>query len=121
VSHLFERLYSAIIRSRDAIIWRVSGANPLWDIPRIAGELAKLGIELAKSVVDKYSIRSPKPSSPTGGRCLTNHVTELVSIHFFIVPTIRFKVLFVLIMLAHSRRKVVHFSVTDPTAEWTGQ
>ena len=53
---------------------------------------------------------------------MKNHVTDLVSIDFFIVPTIRFKLLFVLIVLAHSRRKVIHFNVTEnPTAEWTGQ
>ena len=104
------------------LIRRVSGANPLWGTPRIVGELAKLGIEVAKSTVDKYRVRSPKPSSPTWKAFLKNHVTELVSIDFFIVPTIRFKVLFVLIVLAHSRRKVVHFNVTEnPTAEWTGQ
>jgi putative transposase len=45
-----------------------------------------------------------------------------VSINFCIVPTIQFKVLFVLIVLAHSRRKVLHFNVTEnPTAQWTAQ
>jgi putative transposase len=39
-----------------------------------------------------------------------------------VVPTVRFKVLFVVVILAHHRRKVVHFNVTDhPTAQWTGQ
>ena len=104
------------------LIQRVSGANPLWGTPRIIGELGKLGIEVAKSTVDKYRVRPPKPSSPTWKAFLQNHVTDLVSIDFFIVPTIRFKLLFVLIVLAHSRRKVIHFNVTEnPTAEWTGQ
>lgn len=104
------------------LIRRVSGSNPLWGTPRIVGELAKLGIEVAKSTVDKYRVRPPKPSSPTWKAFLKNHVTDLVSIDFFIVPTIRFKLLFVLIVLAHSRRKVIHFNVTEnPTAEWTGQ
>jgi putative transposase len=45
-----------------------------------------------------------------------------VSIDLFIVPTIRFKLLFVLVVLAHSRRKVLHFNVTEnPTAQWTAQ
>ena len=36
--------------------------------------------------------------------------------------TVGFKVLLVLIVLAHDRRKVVHFNVTEhPTAQWTGQ
>jgi hypothetical protein len=53
---------------------------------------------------------------------LDNHVGELVSMDFFTVPTATFRVLFVLIILAHDRRKIVHFNVTEhPTAEWTGQ
>jgi putative transposase len=38
------------------------------------------------------------------------------------VPTIRFQVLYVSLVLAHDRRRVVHFNVTaHPTAEWTAQ
>ena len=53
---------------------------------------------------------------------LDNHVTQLVSIDFFTVPTLRFQVLYVFLVLAHDRRRVLHFNVTaHPTAEWTGQ
>src|SRR6266851_525427 len=104
------------------LIRKVSGANPLWGTPRIVGELAKLGIKVAKSTVDKYRVRSRKPPSPTWKAFLENHVHDLVSIDFFIVPTIRFKLLFVLVVLEHSRRKVLHFNVTEnPTAQWTAQ
>jgi putative transposase len=104
------------------LIRKVSGANPLWGTPRIVGELGKLGIKVAKSTVDKYRVRSGKTPSPTWKTFLKNHVNDLVSIDFFIVPTIRFKLLFVLIVLAHPRRKVLHFNVTEnPTAQWTGQ
>ena len=38
------------------------------------------------------------------------------------VPTITFQVLYVFLVLAHDRRRIVHFNVTaHPTAEWTGQ
>jgi putative transposase len=41
---------------------------------------------------------------------------------FFTVPTATFRVLFVLVMLTHSRRRLVHFNVTEhPTAEWTSR
>jgi putative transposase len=104
------------------LIRKVSGANPLWGTPRIVGELGKLGIKVAKSTVDKYRVRSGKTPSPTWKAFLRNHVNDLVSIDFFIVPTIRFKLLYVLIVLAHSRRKVLHFNVTEnPTALWTAQ
>ena len=53
---------------------------------------------------------------------LDNHVKELVSIDFFVVPTLRFKILYVLVVLAHERRRIVHFNVTaHPTAQWTAQ
>ena len=104
------------------LIRKVSRANPLWGTPRIVGELGKLGIHVAKSTVDKYRVRSRKSPSPTWKAFLKNHVHDLVSIDFFIVPTIRFKLLFVMVVLAHSRRKVLHFNVTEnPTAQWTAQ
>lgn len=113
---------SAISQEIRELIRRMSSANPLWGTPRIVGELAKLGIEVAKSTVDKYRVRPRKPPSPTWKAFLQNHVTDLVSIDFFVVPTIQFKLLFVLVVLAHARRKVIHCNVTEnPTAQWTAQ
>ena len=41
---------------------------------------------------------------------------------FFTVPTVRFQILYVFLVLAHDRRSIVHFNVTaHPTAEWTAQ
>ncbi|MBA3492865.1 MAG: transposase [Gammaproteobacteria bacterium] len=46
----------------------------------------------------------------------------MVAIDFFVVSTINFKVLYVLVVLAHRRREVVYFNVTEyPTAQWVGQ
>lgn len=97
-------------------------ANPTWGSPRIVGELRKLGIDVAKSTVEKYRMRPQKPPSPTWKTFLTNHVHDLVALDFFTVPTVTFKVLFVLVILAHERRRVVHFNITEhPTAQWTLQ
>jgi transposase InsO family protein len=97
-------------------------ANPGWGSPRIVGELHKLGIEVAKSTVEKYRRRPPKPPSPTWRAFLKNHVQDLVSLDFFVVPTVTHRVLFVLLILAYERRRLVHFNVTEhPTAEWTAQ
>jgi len=105
-----------------ALIRKMSEANISWGSPRIVGELRKLGINVAKSTVDRYLVRPKKPPSPTWKTFLKNHVTDSVSIDFFVVPTVRFKVLFVLVVLNHHRRRVVHFNVTEhPTAQWTGQ
>ncbi len=104
------------------LIRRMSKANPLWGSPRIVGELEKIGITIAKSTVEKYMVRKRESPSPTWRAFLSNHVKDLVSIDFFVVPAVRFEVLFVLIVLAHHRRRIVHFGVTQhPTAEWTAQ
>ena len=67
-------------------------------------------------------VRLRKPPSQTWRTFLTNHVQTLVSVDFFTVPTVTFKVLFVFVVLAHHRRRVVHVNVTDaPTAQWTAQ
>jgi putative transposase len=100
-------------------IWR---SNPTWGSPRIMGELRKLGINMAKSTVEKYRPRVHKPPSPTWKAFLNNHIKDLVACDFFTVPTATFRVLFVFIMLAHERRRIVHVNVTEhPTAQWTAQ
>jgi hypothetical protein len=104
------------------LIQNMSRANPTWGAPRIVGELRKLGIEVAKSTVEKYRIRPKKPTSPTWKTFLQNHMEDLVALDFFVVPTVMNRVLFVLLILAHARRCVVHFNITEhPTAEWTAQ
>ena len=65
-------------------------------------------------------IRHRKPPSQSWRAFLDNNLKQLVSIDFFVVPTITFKVLFVFVILSHERRRVMHFNVTaNPTAEWT--
>ena len=100
----------------------MAAANPLWGAPRIHGDLLKLGIDMAERTVSRLMpTRRPHPSQ-TWRTFLANHVRDLVSIDFFTVPTARLRVLFVLVVLAHHRRRVVHFNVTEhPTAVWTAQ
>jgi putative transposase len=87
---------------------------------RIHGELLKLGIDIGETSVGKYIVRRRKPPSQTWRTFLENHVTSLVSVDFFTVPTIRFRILYVFLVLAHERRRILHFGVTaHPTAEWT--
>jgi putative transposase len=111
-----------IAKELRGLIREMSLANPTWGSPRIVGELRKLGIDIAKSTVEKYRVRPCKPSSPTWKAFLRNHVQDLISLDFFVVPTVLNRVLFVLLILAHERRRVVHFIVTEhPTAAWTAQ
>ncbi len=89
---------------------------------RFRNELAMVGIEVAISTVAKYMPRRRKPPSPTWRAFLENHLKDLVALDFFVVPTATFGVLFGLVVLAHHRRRVVHFNVTaHPTAEWTAR
>ena len=67
-------------------------------------------------------MRHRKPPSQTWRTFLDNHLRSLVSVDFFTVPTVRFQVLYVFLVLAHDRRRILHFGVTaHPTAEWTAQ
>jgi putative transposase len=102
------------------LIRDMSSANVLWGAPRLQGELLKLGIEVSQATVAKYMVRHRKPPSQTWRTFLENHVKQLVSVDFFVVPTVSFRILYVFIILAHERRRVVHFNVTEhPTADWT--
>jgi hypothetical protein len=83
------------------LIRRMSHANPTWGSPRIVGELRKLGIDVAKSTVEKYRVRLRTPPSPTWKAFLQNHRQDLVARDFFTVSTATFRVLFVLVILAH--------------------
>ena len=105
-----------------ALVRKMAYANPLWGAPRIHGELLKLGIEISERTVSRFMPRRKQPPSQTWRTFLANHMGDLVSIDFFTVPSARFKILFVLVVLSHSRRRVVHFNVTEhPTASWTAQ
>jgi putative transposase len=112
----------AIAREVRELIQDMWRANPTWGSPRIVGELRKLGIDVAKSTVEKYRVRLKKSPSPTWRTFLNNHVKDVVAMDFFVVPTVTCKVLFVLVLLAHDRRRIVHVNVTEhPTAQWTAQ
>jgi putative transposase len=105
-----------------ALIRTMSEMNPLWGVPRIHGELLKLGIDVCEATVAKYMARGQRPPSQTWRTFLTNHIDQIAAADFFIVPTITYRLLFVLVILAHQRRRVTHVAVTaHPTAAWTAQ
>jgi putative transposase len=104
------------------LIRKMSRENTIWGAPRIHGELLKLGIDIGETSVSKYMVRRRRPPSQTWRTFLNNHVRSMVSVDFFTVPTIRFQILYVFLVLAHDRRRIVHFAVTaHPTAQWTAQ
>jgi hypothetical protein len=111
-----------IDREVQELIRTMSQANPIWGTPRIIGELAKLGITVCKTTVDKYRVRRKGTPSPSWKTFLSNEAEAIAGIDFFTVPTATFRVFYVFIVLMHERRRVVHFNVTEhPTARWTAQ
>ena len=101
-----------------ALIKRMATSN-MWGAPRIHGELLKLGIRVSEATVSKYMPRRRKPPSQAWRTFLDNHVKSLVSVDFFTVPTALFHVLFVFVVLAHDRRRILSINVTsNPSAAW---
>jgi putative transposase len=104
------------------LIRTMAATNPLWGAPRVHGELLKLGFEISERTVSRLMPKKDKKPSQTWTTFLRNHVGQLGSIDFFTVPTIQLRVLYVLVILAHDRRRVVHFNITEhPTAVWAAQ
>jgi hypothetical protein len=100
----------------------MSHENPLWGAPRIHDELLKLGLTVSQATVAKYMARRTTPPSQSWRTFLTNHLQQIAAADFFVVPTATCRLLFVLVILAHERRRVVHVAITDhPTAVWTAQ
>ena len=97
-------------------------ANPLWGAPRIHGELHTLGVDVSERTVSRLLERRPRPPAQTWRTFLANHLAAAASMDFFTVPTLTGRVLFVLVVLSHARRRILHINVTDhPTAIWSAQ
>ena len=106
-----------------SIVLKMANANPLWGAPKIHGELLKLGLEVSERTVSNIlQGRQKKPPSQTWKTFIKNHMHEMVATDFLVVPTIRFRMLYVFVILSHVDRRVVHFNITaNPTAAWTAQ
>jgi transposase InsO family protein len=97
--------------------------NP-WGARKIHAELAKLSIEVSLATVSRYLPKRP-PDPVQRQNWLTflrNHGDAIAAMDFFVVPTVRFQLLYVWFVLDHDRRRVIHFNVTSsPTARWVIQ
>jgi len=101
------------------LVREMSLANPFWGAPRIHGELLKLGIAVGQTTVAKYMAGNRRPPSQGWKTFLRNHTDAIASIDMFVVPTVSFRLLYGLVILRHSRRKLLWLSVTaHPSAEW---
>ena len=91
------------------LIRQMNSANPLWGAPRIHGELLKLGINVSQATVAKYMVRRIGTPSPTWRSFLRNEAIGIVAIDMFVAVSASFRLLCVMIILAHSRRRIVRF------------
>jgi hypothetical protein len=75
------------------LIREMSIANPLWGVPRIHGELLKLGIDIGQTRVAKYMAR--RRGSPSQGwkTFLNDSADGVAAMDLFVVPTISFHLL----------------------------
>ena len=104
------------------LIRRMWALNPTWGSPRIRDELAKLGLKASTATIRKYRPKSRGKPSQSWRTFLQNHASAIAAMDFFVVPTATFGFLYVLVVMYHERRKVVHFNITDsPSAAWTAQ
>ncbi len=104
------------------LIRQMSRANPWWGAPRIHGELLKLGLEVSQATVANCMVRRVGRPSPTWRSFLRNQAVGIAAIDMFVVASASFRLLYVMIILAHDRRSIVRFDVTEhPTATWLSQ
>ncbi len=118
----------AISQETIALIRRIHNENPLWSPERIHDQLMNLGITdvPAPNTIAKYlsSIRKP-PNEKTlqsWKTFLANHRQGIWAMDFCTVPTVFFKVLYVLVIISHDRRVIEHVAVTThPSSAWVVQ
>jgi len=100
--------------------------NPLWGEERIGNELLlKLGLRVSPRTVRKYMPKRP-PGHPRGdprwSTFLRNHARAIVACDFFVAVTATFRLFYVLVLIEHGSRRLLHFNVTEhPSADWTLQ
>ena len=104
------------------MILKLSRENVLWSAERIHGHLRLLGFDPpCPDTIRKYMVK-PKGGTEKSQNWLTflrNHTHVSWGMDFFIVPIIRFQILYVFVVLNHARRQLVHVAVTPrPRMAW---
>jgi hypothetical protein len=109
------------------VILRMARENPRWGCVRISGELAKLGIWVGattiRSILRRHRIGpAPRRDGPTWTEFLRAQAHGIIATDFFVVETIRLKVVYVLFMIELQTRRVHLAGVTDhPDSAWVTQ
>jgi transposase InsO family protein len=113
-----------VSRELRGLIFRMVTENQTWGAPRIHGELKMLGFEISERTVLRWIRRAPRNPEPAKrwAAFLNNHREVIAAMDFFTVPMLNFGVLYCFFVIAHDRRRILHFNVTkNPTAAWVIQ
>lgn len=109
----------SVDRETRDLIRQMNAANALWGAPRIHGELLKLGIAVSQATVTRYMRHRTGAPSLSWRSFLRNQAEGIAAIDMFVVASASFRLLYVMVILGHDRRKIVRFDVTQhPTAGW---
>ena len=86
-----------------------------WRARKIQGELMKLGIRVSLATVSRYVSKTKPDATQQQGwmTFLRNHKDVIAGMDFFVVPTVRFRLLYVWFVIDHGRRGILHFNITD--------
>ena len=106
------------------LIFRMVAENRTWGAPRIHGELKMLGFDISERTVLRWMRKAPRNPEPAKRwvAFLNNHREAIAAMDFFTVPTLTFGVLHCFFVIAHDRRRILHFGVTKhPTSAWVSQ
>ena len=79
------------------LIRRMWAVNPTWGSPRIRDELAKLGLQASTATIRKYRPKFRRRPSQSWRTFLQNHAGAIAAMDFFVVPTVTFRLLYVLV------------------------
>jgi len=106
------------------LIVEMAANNPTWGQERIANELLlKIGIQISPRTVRRYIPKNPKRAKASSQSWMTfvrNHAKAIIACDFFVVVTATFRLVYVLVIMEVSTRRILHVNVTrHPTAEWT--
>jgi len=107
-----------------ALIKNMAQDNRTWGAERIRGELLKLGLQVAKSTIQKYihQVRSAAPTKRTWARFLSNHAQDIWAVDFLQTYDLFFRAIFVFVVIELGSRRPVHFGVTrSPNDAWVAQ
>ena len=106
------------------LIFRMVRENPTWGAPRVHGELLMLGFDISERTISHWMKRAPRDPAPAKRwlAFLRNHREAIAAMDFFTVPTITFGVVYCFFVIAHDRRRILHFNATThPTSLWVVQ